>query len=281
MPSYAVTQGKEEASVVHIAVCIKQIIDPEIPPRSFAVDRDNKEAVRGSASLVIGPFDLNAMEVAVQLKERHGGKITVISVGTDETKEALKRALAMGGDEAVLVQRPEGVSSQPAAIAGLLAAALRKLDAVDLVLCGRQDGDWDFGQVGALLAEELGMPFIPAAPRLQAEGDGWRVEREFEGGRAVVEAPRPSVVSITNASDNVPRLPKVRDIMMAGRKPMHVWSAADLGVDGDAVTALAGRLNVVDLYIPEVKRECEFIEGDDGAEKGAALARRLLELKRI
>src|SRR5690606_29270033 len=115
MPSYAVTQGKEEASVVHIAVCIKQIIDPEIPPRSFAVDRDNKEAVRGSASLVIGPFDLNAMEVAVQLKERHGGKITVISVGTDETKEALKRALAMGGDEAVLVQRPEGVSSQPAA----------------------------------------------------------------------------------------------------------------------------------------------------------------------
>ncbi len=100
---------------------------------------------------------------------------------------------------------------------------------VDLVLCGRQSGEWDYGQVPGLLAEELGLPLVPFVPRLDVAGDGFRLERESDVGNVVVEAPKGIVVSITNAQDNNPRLPKVRDIMMANRKPIQKVGADRLG----------------------------------------------------
>lgn len=259
---------------MHVVVCIKQVIDPEIPARAFRIAADQKSVERGSASLVIGPFDLNALEVAVQLKERHGARVTAVTMGGEQAREALKRALAMGADAAVLIE-DAGRPTDPATVARALAAAVRKLDDVRLVLCGRQDGDWDFGQVGGLLADQLGWAFVPYVPRLTVEGDSIRLEREMDGGRAVLETGGPVVASVTNASDNVPRLPKVRDIMMAGRKPITAWSLADLGLGEPGPE----RLELLGLFIPEVKGECEFIEGDSGAEKGARLAQRLAELK--
>ncbi len=266
---------------MHIAVCVKQILDPEISPRAFKIDRERKVADAGGASMVIGPFDLNALEVAIQLKERHGGQVTVLTLGTDKAKDALRRALAMGADAAVLIDESQFAANEPSVTARILAAAIRKLGGVDLVLTGRQSGEWDFGQVGALLAEELKMPFVPFVPRLDAQGAGLRLEREADGGIVVVEAPRPCVASITNATDNVPRLPKVKDIMMANRKPITTYGAADLGLGPDESGEAANRLEVLDLFIPEVKSECEFIEGENGAEKGANLARKLVERKVI
>ncbi|HLT58921.1 MAG TPA: electron transfer flavoprotein subunit beta/FixA family protein [Limnochordales bacterium] len=266
---------------MHIAVCVKQILDPEISPRAFKIDPVRKEAVPGSGSLVIGPFDLNALEVAVQLKERYGGRVTVLTLGSEKAKEALRRALAMGADAAVLIDDGQVAAKEPSVTARVLAAAIRRLDSVDLVLCGRQSGEWDFGQVGALLAEELGMPFVPFVPRLEVDGQVLRLEREAEGGLAVVEAPRPCVASITNANDNVPRLPKVKDIMMANRKPITTYTAADLGLGEAEAGDAANRLEVLELFIPEVKSECEFVEGDSGAEKGVNLARKLVERKVI
>jgi len=266
---------------MHIAVCIKQILDPEISPRAFKIDPERKTADPGSASMVIGPFDLNALEVAIQLKERHGGTVTVLTLGSEKAKEALRRALAMGADQAVLIDETQVAALEPSVTARALAAAIRKLGAVDLVLCGRQSGEWDFGQVGALLAEELGMPFVPFVPRLDVQGDKLRLEREADGGLVVVEAPRPCVASITNANDNQPRLPKVKDIMMANRKPITTYGPADLGLGAGDVGAEANRLEVLELFIPEVKSECEFVEGEDGAEKGVNLARKLLERKVI
>ena len=259
---------------MHIAVCIKQVIDPEIPARAFRVDREQKRVVAGSASMVIGPFDLNALEVAMQLKERSGAKVTAITIGGEPAREALKRALAMGADAAVLVE-DVGRATDPASVARILAAAVRKLGDVQIVLCGRQDGDWDFGQVGGLLADQLQWAYVPFVPRLAVEGGTIRLEREVDGGRVVLETSGPVVASVTNASDNVARLPKVRDIMMAGRRPIASWSLAELGL-ADLGPA---RLELLDLFIPEVKRDCEYIEGESGAEKGVRLARRLAELK--
>ncbi len=90
---------------MHIAVCVKQILDPEISPRAFKINPETKLAEQGGASLVIGPFDLNALEVAIQLKEKHGAKVTVLTFGEEKAQEALRRALAMGADEAVLIDR--------------------------------------------------------------------------------------------------------------------------------------------------------------------------------
>ena len=264
---------------MHIAVCVKQILDPEVSPRAFKVNRETKLAEQGGASLVIGPFDLNTLEVAIQLKEKHGAKVTVLTFGEEKAQEALRRALAMGADEAVLIEGDGFASREPSVTARALAAAIRTLDEVDLVLCGRQSGEWDYGQVPGLLAEELSLPLVPFVPRLDVGGDGFRLERESDAGNIVVEAPKGVVASITNAQDNNPRLPKVRDIMMANRKPVKKLAVADLGLDEASVSADAGRLEVLDLFIPEVESECEFVEGDDGAEKAANLVKKLLERK--
>src|SRR5690606_28846050 len=178
---------------MHIAVCIKQILDPEISPRAFKIDPVRKVADPGTASLVIGPFDLNALEVAIQLKERHGGKVTVLTLGSEKAKEALRRALAMGADAAVLIDDSQVAAKEPSVAARALAAAIRKLEPVDLVLTGRQSGEWDFGQVGALLAEELGMPFVAFVPRLDVVGNGLRLGGVGDGGIAVVVFTRPVV----------------------------------------------------------------------------------------
>lgn len=264
---------------MHIAVCVKQILDPEISPRAFKIDPAAKLAERGGASLVPGPFDLNALEVAIQLKEKHGGKVTVLTFGVKQAQEVLRRALAMGADEAVLIADDSFAAREPSVTARALAAAIRQLDAVDLVLCGRQSGEWDYGQVPGLLAEELSLPLVPFVPRLDVSGDGFRLERESDEGNIVVEAPRGIVASITNAGDNNPRLPKVRDIMMANRKPIKTLGPADLGIDEASLGADADQLEVLDLFIPEVVSECEFVEGDDGAEKAANLVKKLLERK--
>lgn len=262
---------------MHIAVCIKQILDPEISPRAFRINRETKRAEQGGASLVIGPFDLNALEVAVQLKEKTGAKVTVVTFGSEKAQEALRRALAMGADEALLVA-DEAPGREPSVTARVLAAALRTLGELDLILCGRQSGEWDDGQVPGMLAEELALPYVPFVPRIAVEGDGFRLERESDRGVAVVQAPRGVVVSITNAQDNSPRLPKVRDIMMANRKPVRKTTPAELGVGGALAEA---RVEVLDLFIPEVVAACDFVEGDSGAEKAANLVKKLLERKVI
>lgn len=262
---------------MHVAVCIKQILDPEISPRAFKIDPETKRAEQGGASLVIGPFDLNALEVAVQLKEKHGAKVTVLTFGREKAQEALRRALAMGADEAVHVV-DDAPGREPSVTAKVLAAALRTLGEVDLILCGRQSGEWDDGQVPGLLAEELKLPYVPFVPRLEPTGDGFRLERESDRGMAVVQAPKGVVASVTNAQDNSPRLPKVRDIMMANRKPIRKTTPAELGV----ADALGGeRVEVLDLFIPQVDSECELIEGDDGVQKAANLVQKLLERKVI
>src|SRR5690606_1611043 len=262
---------------MHIAVCIKQILDPEISPRAFRINPETKRAEQGSASLVPGPFDLNALEVAVQLKESCGAKVTAVTFGPERAQDVLRRVLAMGADEALHVV-DEAPGREPAVTARVLAAALRMLGKLDLVLCGRQSGEWDDGQVPGLLAAELGWPYVPFVPRLAAAGAGFRLERESDVGGAVVQAPRGVVVSITNAQDNSPRLPKVRDIMLANRKPIRKVTPVELGVEDALQTSW---VEVLDLFVPEVVSRCEFIEGDSGAEKAANLVKKLLERKVI
>jgi electron transfer flavoprotein beta subunit len=262
---------------VRTVVCIKQILDPEIPPQDFAVDPVSREAVRGRAPLVIGPFDLNALEVAMQLKEQAGGAVTIVTVGGPEARDALKRGLAMGGDDAVLVTDPGLQRPDPRQTALALAAVVRKLGDVDLVLCGRQSGDWDFGQVGGRLAEALGWPAVPLVTQVRAQAGTLTFRQESVDGVALLEAAPPVAAVVTNAEGNRPRLPKVRETMLAGRKPVHVWTAADLGLTSDVLGEGGRELDVVDLFIPPAPPGCEFVEGQTGAEKGRVLARRLLD----
>jgi electron transfer flavoprotein beta subunit len=264
---------------MNIIVCIKQILDPEIPSRDFRVDGAKREAERGSANLVANIFCENALETALQIREAHGGKITAITCGPEGAEDVLRKALALTANDAVLVVNDATAHADPLFVARSLAAAIRKVGAFDVVLVGREAGDWGAGQTGGLLAEELGLPCISFAESLAPGSIAGtvQVKRQTDSGWELLESATPLVVTITNHEKNVPRIPKTRDVMQSYRKPLSKWSLADLGVD----PASAGTYyEVAELFIPGKESQCEFITGDTLEDKIEAFARRLSEVMR-
>lgn len=265
---------------LHAVVLLKQILDPELPPSKFQIDAGAKRPVAGIAPEVLGPYESTALEVALQLKDAGVvDKVTALSLGTDATLESLRKALAVKADEAVLVKMDASPSDlEPAQTAAVLAKALQRLGA-DVVIAGRQAGDWDNGQVGYLLAEALGCPCISFVRRIAADGGQLKVVRDgVGGGSEVVTADTPVVLTVTNDDSTVLRMPRVQDLMKARRQTIEQWTLSDLELSDDALAA-ASVAELVDLRIPERQSECEFIEGDDPEEVANKLVSRLKELK--
>jgi electron transfer flavoprotein beta subunit len=266
---------------MQIVVCIKQIIDPEIPTEQFKLDPATKRQVRGGLSLVISAYDQNALEVALQLKEKVGGSVTALSLGEPEAQGAVKSAMGMGADAGVLVTDPALTGSDAFGVAHILAKAIRKIGAPDLVLVGCVSGDTGDKMMGPLLAEELGLPCLTFVSRIEV-GEGKAAARRIvEDGYEIVEAPLPLVASILSDDSNVPRYSKLKDIMIAARKTVPVWKAADLGVDRTKVGAEGQRLQLREVSIPQRDSRCELVNGDTPAEQAERLAERLRELKVI
>ena len=262
---------------MNILVCLKQILDPEVPARDFRVDAARREAEQGSANLVTNIFCENALETALQLRERAGaGKITVLSYGRPTAEDSLRKALAMKADAAALVLNESEGSPDPLAVAKVLAAAIRKLGEFDLVMTGREAGDWGAGQTGGLLAEELGLPCVSFVDTVESSGGGLRLKRQTDTGWEVFEAAPPVVVTVTNDEHNVPRIPKVRDVMMSYRQPLTKFTLSDLGL------AAGGNdyYEVAELSIPQKETRCDFVPGDTLEEKVEAFARRIVEVTR-
>lgn len=266
---------------LNIVVCIKQIIDPELPASQFKLDKANKRQLREGHNLVISAYDQNALEVALQLKEKAGGKVTALCLGEAGATSALKSALGMGADEAALLSDPSFLACDQFGVAHALAAGIKKLGAVDLVLCGCVSGDWGDLMVGPLLAEELGIGCVTFASRIEATDGALLFRRVVETGVERIEAKPPVVATVISDETNTPRYPKLRDIMAAGKKPIPVWKAADVQVDAARVGAAARRVEVDDLYVPARESTCELIDGETAEEKADRLALRLRELKLI
>ncbi len=253
-----------------ILVCMKQILDPDMPARDFRVDASRNEAERAGANLVASIFCENALETALQLRDATGGSVTALSFGTEETEDVLRKALAMTVDEAALVVHPDGPAPDALTVARVLAAAARKLGDFDVVMVGRESGDWGVGQTGGLMAEELGLPMVALVDGAEPSDGALKLRRQTDYGFDVVEAQAPVLVTITNCENNVPRIPKTRDVMKAHRKPLTTWSFDELGVAADEKVA-----EVVELSVPEKHVTCEFVEGDSLDEKVDAFARRI------
>ena len=260
---------------MNILVCIKQILDPEIPAREFRVDSARREAERGNANLVTNIFCENALETALQFREALSDtKITVLSFGAPTAEDSLRKALAMKADAAALVINDKTSNPDPLTVAQVLAAAIRKLGSFDLIMVGREAGDWGAGQTAGLLAEELRMPCVSFVDRIEPMNGGLRMNRQTDSGSEVLEAQTPLVVSITNDEHNVPRIPKVRDVMMSYRQPLTQWALADLGYEIEDNKYY----EVVDLSIPHKESHCEFVTGDTLDERVESLARRITEV---
>lgn len=254
---------------MNVLVCMKQILDPEVPARDFRIDSKRKEAERGSASLVTNIFCENALETALQF----GGTITALTFGPASAEDTLRKALAMKANAAAHVVDESDAPRDPLTVARVLAAAIRKLGSFDLILTGRESGDWGAGQTGALVAEELGVPCVAFVDSIEASGASVRVKRQTGDGVEIIEAQVPVVLTITNDEHNVPRIPKVRDVMLAHRQPITQFTLNDLGV-----SAADDYYEVVELSVPQKESRCEIVKGDTLDARVDMLARRLLEV---
>jgi electron transfer flavoprotein beta subunit len=264
---------------LQIIVTAKQVIDPEIPKSAFKIDAASKRVVvPPSFPPVVNGFDEHAVEAALRIKDTQEAKVTVVAAQKTFALEIMRKLLAMGADELVLLQDPAIEDAIDSRItARLLAAAIKKIGAFDLILCGRQASDWDNAQVPLLLTEELGMPCITLAKKIDVHAGTVRVERIIPEGQEVVEAPLPALVTVSNEL-GLPRYPTMRAIMAANRKRPAMWKLIDVGLDA---ADLQPSLQLVDLFVPVSDQQCEFIEGANEQEIAHKLFQKLREARLI
>ncbi|MFW6174494.1 MAG: electron transfer flavoprotein subunit beta/FixA family protein [Chloroflexota bacterium] len=263
---------------LRIAVCVKQVPDPETPASAFKIDESGLR-VQPAPGIppVVNGFDLHAMEAAARVKDSGDAEITVLSAGDGFVMDVMKKTLSMGGDHMTLAEDPALEGLDATATVRVLSAMLRQTGPYDLILCGRQASDWDQAHVPLMLGEALGMPTVTFARAVHPQEGSVRVERALSDSYQVVEAPLPAVVTVSNELGE-PRYPTLRGIMAASRKQPDYLSLEDLGLGADD---LQPALSLQRLFIPESGQECEFIEGEDGADAGRRLALRLRELSLI
>jgi len=263
---------------MHTIVCIKQVPDPEIPPAKFEVDPETKKVISPpGVPPVIGVFDERAVEAACRLKDKHGGKVTAISMGAGKVSDVVKHAISMGADEGFVLQDEAFENLDSFGTAYVLGKAVRKIGEYDLVLCGRQSADWGNGQVGSILAEILGIPVVTLACDIEAEDKKLRVKRIVKDGFEVIEAPMPSLVTVSSEL-GLPRLPAGMRIMIAARAQIPVWSMQDIEAESSQLDTANAHIEVIDLSVPIRKTDCEIITGDTPGEAAISLASKLKEL---
>jgi len=257
---------------LNIAVCVKQT-----PDTAATVTVENGKVTWGDAPLVLNPWDEFAVEQALRTKEAHGGKVTAVSLGPEGAREALKQALAMGCDEAILIHDPSLAEADTLVASAVLAAALRRLESIDLAYFGRQAVDTDSGVTAAQVARRLGWPsltLVAAVVAVDPQGRTIDVERMLEEGRQQVRAPLPAVVSVVKEIGE-PRYPSFMGIRKASKAEIPIWSAADLGLSAPAPAVSWPAV----LAPPRVDTQCEMITGDTPAHIAWRLVDRLLEEK--
>ena len=241
---------------MNIVVCLKQV--PDLQQIRI---KDRKPLLEG-APLIFGDMDKSALEEAVRIKEKtEGTKVTVLALGGAKLKDGIKEALAIGADEAVLLIDPAFEGSDTMSTAKALARAIEKIGEYDLILCGEGSTDNYSGQVGPRLAEILDLPQVTYVRELEIGDSKLRAVRNMEESFEVVEAELPAVVTVADEI-NQPRLASLRDILRAARKPVHEWTAADLGLSEDEVGAKGSVIEVVSNLAPEQARKQVVFEGE-------------------
>jgi len=264
---------------MRIAVCVKQVPNPDALAAVLRIDEAGMAALLPPGHpQVMSPFDEQAVEAALRIRDKLGAavKITAVTLGPESARAVLKQALSLGADDGVHLLDPAFDGSDAYATARALAAALRKLGDVDLVLAGRQAADWDAGIVGMGIAELLGLAAVSYARAIEPIDGGVRVERVLQDGFETMEASLPALVTISNELGEV-RKPNLRETMRAARKPVAVWTASDLGLAAGDVGAAGARRVLERLYLPQKDGACEMIDAATPAEQAARLIARLRE----
>ncbi len=236
---------------MNILVCLKQTFDTE-----ERISVENGVVKEDGVKFVINPYDEYAVEEAIRLKEELGGEVTVATIGPERAEEALRTALAMGADDAVLVDDPAAFGDSYTAAKVLAKVATRK--SYDLIIGGNQAVDDGSGQVAVRLAEELDIPHISTLTKLVVDGNQVTGHRDAEGDEEVVTATLPVLVTAQQGL-NDPRYPSLIGIRKAGKKPLEHLGLADLGLTEADV---APRTEILETYLPKPKEAGKVLQGE-------------------
>jgi electron transfer flavoprotein beta subunit len=254
---------------VKIIVCVKQV-----PDTAATMSVDDGVINWGDAPLIINPWDEFAVEAALNLAADHGGEVTALCLGKEEETEAIKHALAMGADAAVMVSDPELEGSDNVAASKVLAAAITKIGDVDLVLFGQQSVDTDTGLLPIQVARLLNWPsltLVSKFEKISPDDKKLEVLRSMEEAGQLVESDLPAVVSVTKDYGE-PRYPSFMGIRKASKAEYPIWGLADLGIEAPSSS----------ITWPEVSEPMkteittEIIDGDSGADKAKILVEKLV-----
>jgi electron transfer flavoprotein beta subunit len=261
---------------MEIVVCVKQVPDTT----EVRIDPVKNTLIREGVPSIVNPFDKIAVEAALQLKEKHGGRVRVISMGPPQAADALKECLAMGAEEAVLVSDRAFGGADTLATAYALSQSLQKMGPIDLIICGKQAIDGDTAQVGPGIAENLGWPQITYAAKIEINGNMIKVDREHEDGYEILEAPLPAVVTVVKSIAE-PRFPTVKGTMKANRTQIPVWTAADINADEKRIGMTGSPTQVRRIFTPTQRSQGQLIQEESAQKSVAVLMQKLSDAKII
>jgi Electron transfer flavoprotein, beta subunit len=260
---------------MEIVVCIKQVPDTT----EVKIDPVTNTLIRQGVPSIVNPFDKNALEAALQLKDKYGAKITLISMGPPQAKAALKECLSMGADTAILVSDRAFGGADTLATSYTLAACIRKIGKVDVIFCGKQAIDGDTAQVGPETAEHLGIPQVTYVSNLDIKGDTAIVDRECEDGYEVIEVKMPVLMSVIKSAAFEPRFPTIKGKMKANRAEIAVWSAADVKADEKRIGLTGSPTKVSKIFSPPRRVQGILIAEPTAKESVTVLLDKLAEAK--
>ena len=254
-----------------IIVCIKDVPDPEGPRSSYEIHRDIKKVVPVGIPPVISPYDENALELAIQLKDRWGGRVIGLNMSEKAITPILKKALIVGADELIILEDPAFRDLTSYGTAQVLSAAIRRLKSFDLIVTGRQAADWDSGQVGLLIAGILNIPGINLVQKVEMEDGKVTAEKLRRNGHEIVTASLPALVTVSSEAGDL-RLATIKAIQEARKKPVTVLRSDDLELDP---TLLRKKTIRAIIHPPSQARNCVFMEGESAVEKAENLVLRM------
>lgn len=265
---------------MNIIVCLKQVPDTN----EVKINQETGTLIRDGVPSIINPDDKNGLEEALRLKDLHGGKVTVVSMGPPQAKEALREAVAMGADEVYLISDRAFGGSDTWATATIISAAIEKIGNYDLIICGRQAIDGDTAQVGPEIAEFLNLPQVTYAKNVRVEGNKLVVNRFTETGDYVIEAEMPVLLTAIKEL-NEPRYPSVKGIYKGYEtlkdEEIKVLTLADLDIDTTQIGLKGSPTNVYRSFVPVKSKESQIMNGKDKKEESNTLMSALHSLNLI
>jgi electron transfer flavoprotein beta subunit len=260
--------------MLNIIVCVKAVPDPK-EACNIKIDPGTKTLLRCDVPMVVNPLDKNAIEVALQLKEKTDARITILSMGPPEAGNIVKECLALGADRGILLSDAAFGGADTFATAFTLAGGIKKIGSCDVILCGMASSDGSTEWVGPQIATFLKLPVVTMVKEIvQTDLTGWTVKASIDDGYRLMQVQLPAVFTVTREV-NAPRALSFSGIIKARKKAIEQWGIDELGLPPESVGLKGSPTIVSELNTTETKREVEFIEGTR-EEKAELLVEKLI-----